>query len=160
MRTDIALINFINLSLQEKETVLSWRNHPDIKKWMYTNQDITLKDHLYFIESLKGKQDRNYFLVKQNHEYIGVIDFTDITSQKLEIGLYTNPAQKAKGDILMQLIIDYSFHDLHVNTVTAELFSENSKAYHLYQRYGFKEVNKKNINNREVTCMELRNENR
>ncbi|MDD2357038.1 MAG: UDP-4-amino-4,6-dideoxy-N-acetyl-beta-L-altrosamine N-acetyltransferase [Thiovulaceae bacterium] len=160
MRDSAVLIDFIDLTLKEKEKVLSWRNHPDIKKWMYNDKDITLKEHLEFIESLKSRVDKRYFLVQQNDEDIGVIDLTNITSDDLEIGLYANPSQRGVGNILMRVIIDYSFGKLHVKKIFAEVFSENSKASHLYQKHGFSQVNKKNMNGKEVLCMELKNENR
>ena len=72
---DIKLINFIDLSLEEKIMVLGWRNHPEIRKWMYNQDEIKLEEHLNFIDSLKLRKDKLYFLVKKEDEFIGVIDF-------------------------------------------------------------------------------------
>ena len=75
---NIKLINFIDLTLDEKKIVLNWRNNSNIKKWMLTTQNIILQDHLNYIESLKLKKDKMYFLVKDTQKYIGVIDFINI----------------------------------------------------------------------------------
>ena len=48
---EIKLINFTDLSNDEKKIILEWRNNPNIKKWMYTQSDITLESHLNFIDS-------------------------------------------------------------------------------------------------------------
>ena len=157
---NITLINFVDLSIKEKKMVLSWRNHPDIKKWMYTDSDISLENHLNFIDSLKDRKDKLYFLVKKDDEYIGVINFTDIKAESLEMGIYSRPSAKGLGSILLETIIEYAFDTLKVKRIFAELFSENSKAYNLYKKYGFNEIGKNNINNKEVIRLELKNENR
>ena len=75
---NIQLLNFIDLELEEKEMILKWRNHPDIRKWMYNQDEIKLEEHLNFIDSLKLRKDKLYFLVKKEDEFIGVIDFTQL----------------------------------------------------------------------------------
>ena len=58
---NIKLLNFIDLKLEEKEMILKWRNHPEIRKWMYNQDEIKLEEHLSFIESLNTKEDKFYF---------------------------------------------------------------------------------------------------
>lgn len=156
----IDLINFTNLTLEEKKMILSWRNNPLIKQWMYTAEDIEFKNHLSFIDSLHECKDKIYFLVKENNIGIGVIDFTNITSTSLDMGIYSSPKEKAKGSILLNEIINYAFNILKVKKIKAEVFSENIKAHDLYKRFNFIDINKKFVNKREVICMELNYENR
>ena len=158
---NIKLMNFTELTLEQKEMVLIWRNSPEIRNWMYNEEEIELNDHLNFIESLKSRKDKLYFLVKKDKEYIGVIDFTEIIEEEsLHMGIYTNPNIKGNGKILLNKIIDYSFDNLKVKKIYSEVFSQNNKAYELYEKYNFKDISKKTINNKEVICMELNNENR
>ena len=158
---NIKLMNFTELTLEQKEMVLIWRNSSEIRKWMYNQEEIELNDHLNFIESLKSRKDKLYFLVKKDKEYIGVIDFTEIIEEEsLHMGIYTNPNIKGNGKILLNKIIDYSFDNLKVKKIYSEVFSQNNKAYELYEKYNFKDISKKTINNKEVICMELNNENR
>lgn len=156
----IKLINFIDLSLEKKEMILSWRNHHDVKQWMYNTDDISLENHLGFIESLKNKTDKLYFLVEQEKEYIGVIDFTNITKYSCDFGLYSNIELKGIGKILLENICNYAFDKLKLEILKAEVFKENEKAIYLYKKIKFKEINSKIVNNKEVICMELKNENR
>ena len=90
MSLNVELINFTDLSKDEKEMILAWRNHSDVKRWMYNTEDILLENHLSFIETLLNKKDKLYFLVKSDEKYIGVIDFTNITTIDCEFGLYAN----------------------------------------------------------------------
>ena len=157
---NIELINFTELNLSEVKMVLKWRNNPDVRKWMYNQDEILLENHLAFIKSLKSKKDKLYFLVKKDNEYIGVIDFNNIKDQSLIMGIYTNPSIKGFGKILLENIINYSFDVLKVKKIFSEVFSENTKAYELYKKYNFIKTDIKIVNNKEVICMELKNENR
>ena len=164
MKNRIELINFINTSLEEKKMILKWRNHPNIKKWMYNQKEISLDSHLNFIESLKSFKDKIYFLVKMNKEYIGVIDFTsiDYKNKSTCFGLYSNPYNKTAGigTILLKTIIDYAFNSLNMNILKLEVFEINKKALNLYKKFNFKKTGKKIVNNKKVILMELKNENR
>ncbi len=158
--TNLTLINFIDLTLEEKKLVLSWRNNPNIKKWMFNTEDISLEHHLRFIETLKDSKEKQYFLVKDKDTYLGVIDFCNITKTTLEMGLYKNPEIYNVGKKLLEIIVDYSFNILKVDTIISKVFQSNEKAYLLYISIGFKPFSSKIIDDKKVICMELKSENR
>jgi len=85
---DTALVDFTDLSLEEKKMVLAWRNDKRVRRWMFDKEEITLSAHLAYIESLKNKRDKRYFLVKRSGEAIGVVDFVDITKKSATFGVY------------------------------------------------------------------------
>lgn len=158
----IDLVNFIDLSLDERKMVLEWRNHPNIRKWMFTQGVISLDDHLSYIESLNEKKDRAYFLVQKASQPIGVMDFTniDFEEKRAEFGIYSNPTFKGVGNFLMESIIDYAFKILNINTLLAEVLEDNIAALKLYRRYNFKDIVTRKVNGNSVVYMELKNENR
>lgn len=143
-------INFIDLNEKEIELVLSWRNDERIKKWMHTREDISLASHLKFIESLKTDTSKDYFLVKKEDEYLGVIDLN-----RDFLGIYANPDKKRVGDVLLERIIAFAFTIKKLPVLKAEVYKENLSAIKLYQRFGF-EVKKEDEN---TLNMELQNEN-
>jgi len=149
------LLNFTALDPKQLTLVLSWRNHPDIRKWMMNQDEISLEDHCHFVESLRQRSDKRYFLVQDNDEYIGVIDFTDITENAAELGIYANPGKRGAGKILMRALIDYAFSTLRVKTLIAMVFSNNERAKHLYETFDFTETKRIRHENRELIRMEL-----
>jgi len=154
----IQLINFVDLNMEQKKMILNWRNHPNIREWMYNKDIITLESHLNYIKSLETQKDRVYFLVKDGKNAIGVIDLTSIdsTNKTAEIGLYTNPFLKGYGKILMTQIINYSFNELGLSSLYSNVFITNDAAIHLYKRFNFYENKREN----KLVYMELKNENR
>ncbi len=154
----IELINFIDLSFDEKVEVLSWRNHPSIRKWMFDKEPIDLENHISYIESLKEKNDRVYFVVKQYGQAVGVIDLTNINLNSLEaeIGLYAKPMLKGVGSLLMQKILEYGFNELKLKKLVAKVLEDNFSAIQLYEKFDFKQVDKQD----SLIVMEKIDENR
>jgi UDP-4-amino-4,6-dideoxy-N-acetyl-beta-L-altrosamine N-acetyltransferase len=143
--------NFIDLTLDEKKEVLKWRNHLEIRKWMFDKNEISLKNHLAFIEKLRNDKTKIYFKVDD----LGVINYK-IKNNIAEIGLHKNPYKQKVGNILMQKLIDYGFNKLKVKKLILYVYEDNLKAINLYKKYGFKEIDKKD----NLIKMELENENR
>jgi len=135
----IVLKNFITLSSLEKKIVHSFRNDKRIREWMYNKDKIPYSVHLDYIESLKQRDDRVYFLVQHECHYIGVVDFTNISQDKkvAELGIYANPDLKAQGNLLMETIIEYGFRFLMLERIKANVYQKNISAINLYKRFGF-----------------------
>jgi UDP-4-amino-4,6-dideoxy-N-acetyl-beta-L-altrosamine N-acetyltransferase len=131
--------------------ILKWRNHPEISQFMI-NKKVELNEHLNFIDSLKENKTKKYFLVDD----IGVIDFNNITDEKADIGLYKNPSKQKVGSKLMNELINYGFNELKLKKLILYVYENNEKAINLYQKFNFKEVDKKD----NLIKMELINENR
>ena len=155
------LINFTKLTLDAKKMILEWRNAPSVKKWMYNRDEISLENHLAYISSLTKRDDRVYFLVQKENDFIGVVNLTEIKRKKsAELGIYINPKLKGYGSLLMNKIIEYAFNELNVKVLNANVYEENLKAINLYKKFNFKIVNKIQDKNGKLLNMELKNENR
>ena len=44
--------NFVTLNKRQIDSVWEWRNHPDIRKYMYNSDIISYENHLRFLEAL------------------------------------------------------------------------------------------------------------
>ncbi|EAC1839709.1 UDP-4-amino-4,6-dideoxy-N-acetyl-beta-L-altrosamine N-acetyltransferase [Campylobacter lari] len=137
----IILKDFIHLNQEEIKLVLKWRNNESIAKFMKT-QNITLKEHLSFLSSLKTNTTKKYFLVYDDKIIIGVINFINITNNSCEFGLYG--IKKGVGNLLMQKIKSYAFSVLKIQTLNACVFKENTKALNLYLKHGFEIIREDN----------------
>lgn len=159
---DYKLLNFIDLTMEEKLLVLEWRNTETIKSWMYNQSEIQIEEHLSFIDSLVNNDNKLYFLLKKSNEYLGVIDFTDITKDSCYFGFYSNPNSMVVGigRILEKVSLTYAFETLKVNKLKLEVFKNNIQVKNLHKKNRFKEVDEIMVNNKEVICMELRYEDR
>ena len=130
----LELINFTDLTDEQILMILRWRNDERIAKFM-KNKSVSEQEHRNFIANLKNDETKRYFLVKEDSDYIGVIDFVDIAADSCEFGIYANP--ELKGKILMQTIVEYAAKTLRVDELKSCAYNENEKAIALYRKFGF-----------------------
>lgn len=104
--------NFTSISDEEKKHVWEWRNHPDIRKWMINRDIIPFENHLSFLNSLKDRNDRFYWLVFYNGAPVGVLSIADCNDSLTEgtPGYYIDPACKIIGiGVELQYAFKYFF---------------------------------------------------
>jgi len=158
---DYEILPITEVSLDKKIMILEWRNHDNIRKWMYGSEIISEASHLQFIDKLKNDTKNEYFLVQKDNVDIGVIYFNkiDFIDKSTYFGLYANPFIKLAGvgKILEEICINYVFEVLKFHKLKLEVLSNNERALNLYKKYNFKEFAKKVINDKDVICMELEN---
>jgi UDP-2,4-diacetamido-2,4,6-trideoxy-beta-L-altropyranose hydrolase/UDP-4-amino-4,6-dideoxy-N-acetyl-beta-L-altrosamine N-acetyltransferase len=154
---EIVLCNYVNLDENDKALALSMRNHPEIKKWMYSQDSISNAAHCEFIERLESRTDRRYFLVKRKNNIIGSINFSKINFENsVYFGIYTNPFLQIKGAgrLLESVASQYAFIELGVKKIKLEVYSDNEKAINFYKKCNFNLINIKKVNNQNIMCME------
>ncbi|HEC1550195.1 TPA: UDP-4-amino-4,6-dideoxy-N-acetyl-beta-L-altrosamine N-acetyltransferase, partial [Campylobacter upsaliensis] len=118
------LKNFTDLNYKELREVLEWRN--EVSDLMKT-QNISLKEHLEFIEKLENSEDKSYFLVRDGDKDVGVIYFFDINEKECEFGLYAKPNLRGVGQLLMNEVLNYAFDTLKVQILKACVFKTNER---------------------------------
>lgn len=159
---ETTLLDFTQMDAQTSQKVLEWRNHPDVRSFMYTHHRISHDEHLRFIESLKHRNDKRYFVVYRDTLPIGVVDLVDITPQEAAIGLYVNPEthHQGAGSLLMEALIRYAEQTLSLSRLRAECFSDNPRAKHLYEKFDFSETSRIVRNGREIIILERSHDDR
>ncbi|AQW82282.1 UDP-4-amino-4,6-dideoxy-N-acetyl-beta-L-altrosamine N-acetyltransferase [Campylobacter pinnipediorum] len=128
--------NFIDLDDKETHLVFNWRNDERVSKFMITT-NISLNEHIIFIQSLQHSNTKKYFLVFKKDSPIGVISFSDIDTSSCEFGLYQNPNLKGYGQVLIDEIKKYAFNVLGVLKIKSSVLNSNEKAIKLYLKNGF-----------------------
>lgn len=103
-------INFTHLSRDSSliENVRQWRNHPDIRKYMYNDDEISEEEHQIFISSLNKRKDVTYWFVHYKENPIGVVSLVKIdeSNKQAELGYYLIPKILNSG-----LGLTFAFHN-------------------------------------------------
>ena len=135
--------------------VLSWRNAPDVRKNMYTQQEITLASHRQWWEKTKTDPSCQYFIFEAGGTAIGAVNFTEISSihKTAFWGFYTGPeAPRGTGSRMELLALDHAFGPLALNKLCCEVLGFNQAVISLHHKFGFSEEGlfkaQKNLNNR------------
>lgn len=137
-----SLLNFVNLDSDELELVRCWRNDDRVRVWMFNDDPISKEEHEKFIINLKNANDRAYWLVKDDMEYIGVVYLVDILwkHRNAFLGIYANPqgSSRGRGSVLLSLLLVLSFDIMDLHSLRLKVIEDNRAAVNLYKKFGFK----------------------
>jgi UDP-4-amino-4,6-dideoxy-N-acetyl-beta-L-altrosamine N-acetyltransferase len=135
------LINFINITNDEKEIIRNWRNHENVRNMMYSDHVITIGEHSKFIEGLRTDIKNFYWMVRKNRENIGTISLNrvDFKNFNAYIGIYTNPYLSGMGGLLIGCLKKLAFDEGRLHTLKLEVIEGNERAVNFYKKAGFKE---------------------
>ena len=129
--------SFLELNDEEKWRVLGWRNHPDVRSRMFSSHEISLEEHLAFLNHLKSDPTSVYWMVGDK----GVVSLNrlDQKNGNAYLGIYKNPNNKEKNVAkdLMVVLLSIAFEQLNLHTLKLEVFSDNPRAVNFYNKCGF-----------------------
>ena len=155
---DYTFKHYCSLSLDEKKLVLEHRNLN--RQWMLQQDEISLDNHLNWIESLKNDNTKvNYLVYKDNHPFM-VIAYHDINNKEAYWGYFLiDQAYKSEVLKIEKIIIDFAFHELNLDRLLCINDSQNH-VIKIHQFFGFKMIDTKMVNDKEYTVMELKKDER
>lgn len=138
----LRLKNFIILSDEERRLVLGWRNNEAVRKYVSTDPgEITFSDHQIFIERLKKRRDRYYFLVSDEQNPLGVVSLLEIDryNRRCIWGDYANPEHfdTGAGIVLEYAALQLVFDRLTLHCLRCRTIEENRAALKLHKFFGF-----------------------
>lgn len=137
---DLLFIHFSKLDRELAKEVLAWRNHPEIRKWMYNKDVISEEDHFQFLQSLPRQRQRYYWLVKEGEKNLGVIDLSNYKTGESEWGFYLNPDYIGGGKAfhLFHYALHFFFHRINLKKVYGYVACENSNSLLLNELFDMK----------------------
>ncbi len=154
---EVKLVSYTKLSDCEQSFAREMRNHPSIKRWMYSQKKISKTEHRDFLVKLRNNQEKRYFLVKYKNEILGSINFSNIIqNETIDFGLFVNPFKKSKGagKILEIAGNIYSHTIFGAKKIRLEVLSSNARAIKFYEKSNFFRIGSKNSLGREIYLME------
>lgn len=129
------------LAEKDLEKVRAWRNHPDVNRWMFSDNKITAQEHKNWYLRQKNNPLKRLFVMDNGNEIVGFIQF-DLSGNQLnpnmEWGFYRSPfAQKGSGKRLLNLALKLAFTKLNANKVTGKVISYNIASQRIHTLLGF-----------------------
>lgn len=144
--------NFIQLSDEELLMILSWRNHPDIRKCMNRSNLISEEEHLNFCHNLANRNDICYWMILKNENPIGVLCVVDINcyEKTCEPGFYLSPDVMGRGESIYVLsnYKDFLLNKLGFNGLVGHNYKDNVPSLTFTMFFGAKITGIKSINGR------------
>lgn len=123
------------------EQVLAWRNHIDVRQYMYTQHEISLEEHSHWYASAVKDKKRHLLVFELDGKAQGFVQFKQHDNTMIvDWGFYLAPeAEKGTGKKLGAAALNYAFHEKHFHKVCGEALGFNEKSIRFHAGLGFQQ---------------------
>jgi UDP-4-amino-4,6-dideoxy-N-acetyl-beta-L-altrosamine N-acetyltransferase len=121
------------------ERVLTWRNHPDVRRYMYTQHEITLDEHLRWFERTLPDPKKHLLIYEVSTQPQGFVSFSEVGDGGVaDWGFYAAPcAPKGSGRQLGRAALNHAFTQLRLHKVCGQALAYNERSIRFHQTLGF-----------------------
>lgn len=121
--------------------VLAWRNHPDIRRYMYTQHEITLDEHQKWFERTLLEPAKHLLIFEMNQQPRGFVNFNETgNGGNSDWGFYVAPdAPKGSGLELGRAALSYAYTVLKLHKVCGQAIEYNQRSIRFHQSLGFQQ---------------------
>lgn len=121
------------------EQVLFWRNHPDVRRYMYSQHEISLEEHARWFSRVSQDPGRHLLVFEVNRTARGFLQIHQIASGGIaDWGFYADPdAPKGTGRALGDAALRYAFDTLGLHKLCGQALAFNERSIHFHLSLGF-----------------------
>ncbi|MBT4147117.1 MAG: UDP-4-amino-4,6-dideoxy-N-acetyl-beta-L-altrosamine N-acetyltransferase [Gammaproteobacteria bacterium] len=127
--------------MEDLPMILAWRNHPDIRRFMFNQHVIEMDEHRNWFEKTLNDPTRRLLIVEDRNEPFGYVQFSNVVSGGVsDWGFYVRPdAPKGNGRKLGITALNYAFSILDLHKVCGQAIANNKASISFHLRLGFAE---------------------
>ncbi|MEC6745460.1 UDP-4-amino-4,6-dideoxy-N-acetyl-beta-L-altrosamine N-acetyltransferase [Pseudomonas qingdaonensis] len=123
---------------RDLQLVLAWRNHPDVRCFMFNSSEITWDEHVAWFASASRNARKHLLVYESDDVLLGFVNFSECAGRVVEWGFHAAPqAPKGTGKRMLGLALEYGFTQLRVHKVSAQVLEGNPRSLALHGRLGF-----------------------
>ena len=121
--------------------VLVWRNHPDVRRYMFNQHEITLDEHRRWFERTLLDPKKYLLIFEENHRPLGFVSFSEVGNGGIaDWGFYAAPdAPKGCGRQLGRAALNHAFAELNLHKVCGQALAYNVRSLQFHQSLGFQQ---------------------
>lgn len=128
------------MRIEDACVVLDWRNHEDIRRYMFCSDPIDLQTHLKWFKQSSSDPKRHLLIYEHVGRPLGFIQFTQesSTADEFSWGFYLSPdAPKGTGKHMGQTALRYAFHTIGATCIHGQVIAFNGKSVQFHLNLGF-----------------------
>ena len=127
------------MCVSDLDRVLEWRNHPDVRRYMYSQHEISLAEHTHWFEKASGEPERYLLVFESDSAPLGFINlYRKAPGGIADWGFYVAPdAPKGTGTSLGAAALRYAFAEIGLHKVCGEALAYNERSIRFHQALGF-----------------------
>lgn len=119
--------------------LLLWRNHPQVRRFMFTQHEISLEEHARWFERVSLDPDRHLLMFENENTPLGFINIHQINSGGIcDWGFYAAPdALSGTGRALGHAALRYAFDAAGIYKLCGKALAFNEPSIRFHQSFGF-----------------------
>lgn len=135
------------MTVNDLAQVLLWRNHPDVRAYMYTRHEISSEEHARWFAAANVDPARHLLI----YEIDGVpLGFASLASRPgsdvADWGFYLAPgAPRGSGAGLGAAVLDHAFGAVGLGEVRGEALAFNAASIRLHEKLGFRAAGERRV---------------
>jgi UDP-4-amino-4,6-dideoxy-N-acetyl-beta-L-altrosamine N-acetyltransferase len=138
---DVHIHNILNLNEGYISKLRYWRNQDFVRDNMFSQEIICEDEHIDFIDQLREKKGKYFYLCFIGEKPFGVLYYDYFTkNNNLEFGYYLvedKYTNSGLGVIMEYALLNHGFYDLKVHKVFCRTLTRNEKVVSLHNNFGF-----------------------
>jgi UDP-4-amino-4,6-dideoxy-N-acetyl-beta-L-altrosamine N-acetyltransferase len=121
------------------EYVLSWRNHPHVRRFMLTQHEITVHEHLAWFDRASKDATRVLLVIEEKNQPVGCVFFSGVKANStVDWSFYSSPYSPAgTGKRVCSMALDFVFKEIKIHKVVGQVLDYNFRSIRVHQRLGF-----------------------
>ena len=138
------MTSFRDLIPADKETTRSWRNLPEIRKYMYTDHVIAPEEHDAWFQRVTSDPTCKYWIIVCDAEDVGLVNLyaIDRRNRRCYWAFYIvspNVRGKGVGTSAEYFVLRHVFDELNLNRLCCEVLDFNQGVVRMHKSFGFVE---------------------
>lgn len=127
------------LNKDDLPDILEWRNHPDIRRYMFSQHKISEWEHLNWYEVYSMDETKDALIFEVNEVATGFMQFnSDRLNNCADWGFYMAPtAARGFGVAMGRLGLEYAFVQLGLNKLSGQAIAFNNSSIKFHLSLGF-----------------------
>lgn len=129
------------MTSEDLERVLAWRNHEEVRRYMYTQHEISLAEHSCWFDRAEQDSTRHLMVFERDAVPLGFINFHQIAPAGIaDWGFYAAPdAPRGTGRQLGYSALQYAFTQLNLHKICGQAVVFNQRSIKFHGSMGFRQ---------------------
>ena len=127
---------------QDLSLVLAWRNHPEIRRYMFSTHEISTEEHRSWFERASHDSARHLLIYEQEKVPLGFVNLrvVDLAAGIVDWGFYISPeAPRGTGTFLGKAVARHVFRTLGLHKLYGQVLKFNERSLRFLLRLGFQQ---------------------
>lgn len=129
------------MTSDDLQLVLSWRNHSSVRRYMFTQHEITLDEHQRWFAQASRNPGKHLLIYVAEESPVGFVQLSQSGGTPIaDWGFYAAPdAPKGTGRNLGRAALGYAFEHLGLHKICGQALAYNEPSIRLHCALGFQQ---------------------